>query len=217
MIDWRQIQHVFVDMDGTLLDLYFDNYFWAQHVPVRFAEKYDISIEDARQDVLAQYKSVEGTLQWYSVDYWSERLGLNILQLKQEVSHLINPLPNAIKFLRAVRNSGKRVVLLTNAHSGSVNLKMQMTKLVDHLDRVISSHELGLPKEHPDFWHTLRSQEDFNPETSLLIDDNIDILRIAAKFGIRYLLAVSQPDSRAGRLDSQEFMAIDNLADIMPR
>ena len=32
-------------MDGTLLDLHFDNHFWPKHVPRRYSEKHGISFE----------------------------------------------------------------------------------------------------------------------------------------------------------------------------
>ena len=38
MINWPQIDTVFLDMDGTLLDLHFDNHFWREHMPRRYAE-----------------------------------------------------------------------------------------------------------------------------------------------------------------------------------
>ena len=32
-LDWTSIDTVLLDMDGTLLDLRFDNWFWQEHVP----------------------------------------------------------------------------------------------------------------------------------------------------------------------------------------
>ena len=43
--DWENIETVLLDMDGTLLDLHFDNHFWLQHVPVCYAEKHGLSHE----------------------------------------------------------------------------------------------------------------------------------------------------------------------------
>ena len=44
MIDWQRIDTVFLDMDGTLLDLNFDTYFWMEHVPRRFSEKHGVEL-----------------------------------------------------------------------------------------------------------------------------------------------------------------------------
>ncbi|MCP4043692.1 MAG: haloacid dehalogenase, partial [Gammaproteobacteria bacterium] len=35
VINWNSIHTVLLDMDGTLLDLHFDNQFWLEHVPLR--------------------------------------------------------------------------------------------------------------------------------------------------------------------------------------
>ena len=48
-LDWHTIDTVLLDMDGTLLDLYYDNHFWREHVPMRFAEKQKISLDQAKQ------------------------------------------------------------------------------------------------------------------------------------------------------------------------
>ncbi|HBT55971.1 MAG TPA: haloacid dehalogenase, partial [Pseudomonas sp.] len=33
MLNWNAIDTVLLDMDGTLLDLHFDNHFWLEHMP----------------------------------------------------------------------------------------------------------------------------------------------------------------------------------------
>ena len=216
LIDWAAIDTLLLDMDGTLLDLHFDNHFWLEHMPRRYAERRGLPLEEARLELLARYRQVEGTLDWYSVDYWSRELGLDVPLLKQEVDHLIAVHPHVVAFLDAIRALGKDVVLVTNAHFKSLELKMEKTRLGGHFDRVICSHDLGLPKEDPGFWPLLRGRRDFDPERSLLVDDSLPVLRSARTYGLRHLLAVRRPDSQAGIKDTAEFPAIDHFRDIMP-
>ena len=89
MIDWNTIDTVLLDMDGTLLDLHFDNQFWQHHVPLRYAEKCDISLQQARDYLQQEYQKVVGQIQWYCLDYWQHKLDLPIAQLKHEIKHLI--------------------------------------------------------------------------------------------------------------------------------
>ena len=42
MIDWDSIDTVLLDMDGTLLDLHFDNYFWTEHLPDIYSRKHQL-------------------------------------------------------------------------------------------------------------------------------------------------------------------------------
>jgi len=216
MVNWNEIQNVLLDMDGTLLDLHFDNYFWREHLPARYAEKHKIDVAEAKNSLFPRFKQVEGTIQWYCLDYWAEELEMDIVILKEEVTHLIAVHPHVIDFLRAMRRSGKHIALVTNAHQNSLALKMKHTSIGEYLDAVISAHSIGLPKEDPAFWLKLQKQLPFKVESSLLIDDNTTVLRSAQRFGIAHLLAVKCPDSKQPACDSGEFEAIQSFLDITP-
>jgi len=213
---WQQIHSVFLDMDGTLLDLYFDNHFWREHLPIAYAQQHRLPLLEAKEHLHQQFTATQGTLSWYCVDYWTQQLNMDIMALKEEIVHLIALHPYVIEFLEELRRCGKRVVLVTNAHRKSLELKMQQIPLTAYFDHIISSHEVGLPKESVEFWQQLQQVERFHPATTLLIDDNLAVLRAAQSYGIAHLLAIFQPDSRAERKDVAEFNAIHQFAEIMP-
>jgi len=216
MIDWNQIDQLLLDMDGTLLDLHFDNHFWLEYVPKRYAEARGLPLQDARQQLFSRYKSIEGTLEWYCVDHWSRELGLDIALLKAEVGHLIAVHPHVVDFLDAVRVGGRRVALVTNAHQKSLALKLQRTRLGGHFDAVICAHDLGLPKEDAAFWERLQQVEPFDPRRTLFVDDNETVLASASDYGIRWLLAVLAPDTRGPLREPGKFPAIRDFSEIMP-
>jgi len=216
LLDWSQIDSVFLDMDGTLLDLHFDNHFWLEHVPLRYAEKNNLTIQQALNELIPLFKSHEGTINWYCVDFWTQELGLDIALLKEEIKHLIQVHPFVIEFLENLAKAGKRRVLVTNAHQKSLALKMRNTPLSGLLDKIISAHELGLPKEEVLFWNKLSALEHYNPERTLLIDDNLFALSSAHEYGIKHLLAIYEPDTHAGIKDVGAFKAIHSFKEIMP-
>ena len=150
-LPWSSIDTVLLDMDGTLLDLHYDTHFWTEHVPLRYAEKHGIAPHDAREQLRKRYHRAEGTLDWYSVDYWSRELGMDIAVLKEEVDHLIAVHPHVIEFLDSARAAGKRIVLVTNAHGKAIRIKMDKTRIGGHFDNLICSHDLGLPKEDVEY------------------------------------------------------------------
>lgn len=215
-LPWNQIESVLLDMDGTLLDLHFDNHFWREHVPLRFAERYGLELDAAKDALFPRFKSVEGRMEWYCVDYWSRQLDLDIAALKAEVDHLIAVHPYVIDFLDRVRASGKRIALVTNAHQKALDLKMRRTQLGGHFDALICAHDYGKPKEHPSFWDWLRMREPFQPESTLFIDDSLPVLHSAQGYGIRHLLCIRQPDSQGPMRDITEFPAITCFDEIMP-
>ncbi len=216
VFDWNNIDTVLLDMDGTLLDLHFDNHFWLDFVPQRFARQYGLGVEAAKMECMARYKEVEGSLQWYCVDHWTTALGLDIALLKKEVDHLIAVHPHVTDFLDALKVAGKRRVLVTNAHQKSLQLKLQKTRLHDRLERVICAHDLGLPKENPQFWDKLQAVEHFDPERTLFIDDSLSVLRSAREYGISNLLAVLLPDRRQPLREVDEFAAVAEFDVLLP-
>jgi len=216
VIDWSTIDTVLLDMDGTLLDLHYDNHFWQEHVPQRYAEKHQLDLAAARELLSATFKAAEGTLNWYCVDHWSEQLGLDIPVLKLEIEHLIAVHPHVVEFLTALQRAGKHTALVTNAHGKSLQIKMRRTQLGTHFDHIISSHELGLPKEDVRFWGKLQHRVPFEAQHTLLIDDSLPVLRSAQHYGIAHLLAVYQPDTRRPVKDVGEFAALRSFAEIYP-
>lgn len=216
MINWREIDTVLLDMDGTLLDLHFDNHFWLEYVPRRYAEARGLSLEEARQELLGRYNDIQGTLEWYCVDHWSRELELDIALLKEEISHLIAVHPHVADFLEGLRGAGKRVVLVTNAHQKSLRLKMEKTQLQGHFDNIVCAHDLGHAKEEQAFWHKLQELEPFDPQRSLFVDDSLSMLRSARHYGIRWLLAVLRPDSKQPAREPQEFPAVQDFSEVMP-
>jgi HAD superfamily hydrolase (TIGR01509 family) len=197
-------------MDGTLLDLHFDNHFWSQHLPAKLAAKRGITITQAKAYMNSEYSKVVGTLSWYCLDFWTEKLQLDIVQAKREIEHLISMRPDTLPFLDALKASNRNVILVTNAHPHSLSLKVEHTQLDAHIDQLISTHEFGITKESQLLWQKLQQRLEFNPATTLFVDDSLAILQSAKTFGIEYLLAVSNPDSQQPNRLINEFPAVQD-------
>lgn len=215
MPSWDKIETVLLDMDGTLLDLHFDNHFWLHHVPLCYAEKHGLSQEEANQHLMNRYAEVRGSLDWYCVDFWTRELALDIEKLKHDTSEKISIRPDVVPFLSWLNANNKRVVLVTNAHPASLNLKMDKTSLHVHFDKIINAHDIGLAKENEGFWKTLQDYEPYNKQATMLIDDNLEVLESAHEYGIRYCYGILQPDSKGEVIKSEHFITINSFKEII--
>ncbi len=215
MMNWQNIDTVLLDMDGTLLDLNFDNHFWKEFVPLKYAHLHGLSIFEAKQRLVPLFKSMEGKLEWYCLDYWSKALELDIMGLKAELAELIAVLPHVIEFLDKLRQSTKRILLVTNAHPDSLALKMEKTCLVPFFDAILTAHDLGVPKENTEFWERLQQRQTFINQSTLLVDDNLAVLSSAQHFGIQHLISISKPDTRLATRTITDFPAIEDFRELM--
>ena len=214
-LPWHAIDTVLLDMDGTLLDLHYDNHFWMEHLPQRYAELHGVSQAMAEMELQPLFERNAGQLQWYCLDFWSTELKIPVRELKLETAHLIALRPDADTFLAAIKQAGKRVIMITNAHRDSLSLKLERIELAPYFERLISSHDYGFPKESPQFWEALHADIHFDPARSLFIDDTLPILRSARDFGVGHLLAVKKPDSKKGPKDTAEFLAVGDYRDLI--
>lgn len=214
--DWEAVETVFLDLDGTLLDLRFDNHFWLEYLPLRYAERHGLEPEAARVELISRYRSMEGRLEWYCLDYWSRDLGIEIAEVKREVAHRIAVRPRVPEFLKALRRMGKRLVLATNAHKLSLELKLAQTGLGCYFDARLCAHELAIPKEDPRFWVEVQGCEPYEPLRTMLIDDNLAVLESARMNSIRYLYGVVQPDSGGPARESGAYPLVGDFREILP-
>jgi putative hydrolase of the HAD superfamily len=214
--DWNLIDTVLLDMDGTLLDKHFDDHFWEKYVPSQYAIRYGIPLDEAEEKLMELYRIQEETLNWTDLDYWSEQLGLDIPALKKQVDHLISVHPHVVPFLNSVRSAGKRICLVTNAHGKTLDLKMDKTALAGLFHEIVTSHDIGMPKEEPRFWEGLRSMIPFNPERALLAEDTEAVLVSAATYGITYLVYIAKSSSARPSRVSERFYSIETFKEIMP-
>lgn len=213
-LPWDSIDTVLLDMDGTLLDLHFDNYFWAEHIPVCYAKRHQLSLNESKQKLVEFSNQVKGQLEWYCLDYWSEKLSLNIEGLKKDVGHKISFRPNVIEFLNFLKNKNKRIILATNAHPKTLDLKLMRTDFSAYFNELSSSHELGYPKEENAYWEILTKKYDIDASRSLFIDDSLSVLRAASHFGIRYLLAIAKPDLQKEDVDCSPYTGIRDFSQL---
>ena len=204
---WELVETVLIDLDGTLLDLAFDNWFWLERVPHAYGQALGLEPAEARARLLPKYKAHEGTLPWYCIDHWSRELALDIRGLKRAGAARIGWLPGAREWLEALGRAGKRRVVLTNAHPDTFQIKDERTGVSAFIDGIVSSHTVGAAKEDPRFWRDVNRHLAFDRTRSLFVDDSLPVLRAARDAGVRWTYAVR-------RERDSEFPTVASVAEL---
>jgi len=205
------ISYLLLDMDGTILDLHFDNYFWNHYLHHRYSELKLVPLKEAKLYIHEALAAEYGSLNWYCTDYWSKKFGLNIIALKKELSHLIQFRDGSLRFLETLREISINATIVTNAHPNVIELKNTLTRLNDWVPDIISSHDFGLPKERPEFWELVIKSHNLDICRTMVVDDNISCLEAARASGIAYQISIIKPDSKQNNQFTDKFRAIEDL------
>ena len=216
LLDWNAVDTLLLDMDGTLLDLHYDNTVWNIMVPEAFAVHHNVTLEAAKTNLFGQMARVRGQIEFYCFDYWSNYCDFDVTTVHHQATDLIRFRPGAEEFLRFAKAAGKKLVIATNAHWNSIAVKNDYTQLLDMVDATISSHDFNAPKEHPDFWHKLVAEIGHTPERSAFLDDNEPVLDAAQAAGIGQLLCIETPDSQKPLRQGLRYSAFDHFSEITP-
>jgi GMP/IMP 5'-nucleotidase len=214
-LDWDRIDDVLLDMDGTLLDRHFDNFFFEEELPRRYAAMQGLSFEAARDRLMAMYRSVEGELAWTDLHYWTKRVGIDVVAMHRELDYMIGFLPGAEAFLRELRARGKRIIVLTNAHQAGVAVKSAKTGLDRYVDRIVDAFEVGYLKMRPEYWPTCQQLVEFNPTRSLYVDDDESCLGAARQFGIAGIVHSAKSSSKLPPIHSSRFTSVEQLSQLV--
>lgn len=211
-IDWRRVDTVWLDMDGTVLDLYFDNCFWQSHLPRRYADLLGIDLDTAVARLAPVFTDSAGTLPFYCTDFWTRKTGLDMLALKRELAHLMRPLAGAGDALERIAAAGYRLALATNAHPDVLALKLEVTGIGASFSTVVSAHDTGHAKEAPGFWQALVDDYGLAPARALFVDDSPAVVDAALDFGIAQVVALNRPDSQGAPRTHRHALQMPDLA-----
>ena len=182
---FKDIECLLIDMDGVILDNAYDNDFWQNQIPEVIADSRGIEFDDAKRLAIQIFNYKKNTKDWYDVDYWSNMLSIDIeAQKRSEKSFSkISLYDGVIDTLSVLKNKTK-MILITNAHRKTLNIKLEKYNLTPYFDEMVCAHELNYVKEDIQLWYMLRSKYRLDYEKTLLVEDTINNINVGLSAGI---------------------------------
>jgi putative hydrolase of the HAD superfamily len=209
----KDIDCMLVDMDGVILDNTYDNNFWQNQIPGVISKNKNISFEDAKRLAVQIFNYKKNTKDWYDVDYWSNMLNVDIeaekrssisfdrIQLYEGVTKTLNKLKDNF-----------RLILITNAHRKTLNIKLEKYDLNPYFENMICAHELHYVKENIQLWYMLKSRFKLDYTKTLLIEDTINNIKVGLSAGISQAVYLGDEIYE----DSKKILKLSSINDIFP-
>ena len=185
-------------MDGVVLDNTYDNDFWQNQIPEAIADNKGIAFDDAKRLAIQIFNYKKNTKDWYDVDYWSNMLDIDIeAQKRSKKSYSkISLYDGVIDTLNALKSKTK-MILITNAHRKTLNIKLEKYNLAPYFDDMVCAHELHFVKEDIQLWCMLRSKYKLNYKKTLLVEDTMNNINVGLSAGISGAIYVGNEKCRA--------------------
>tara|TARA_B100000965_G_C19558296_1_gene743272 strand:+ start:293 stop:964 length:672 start_codon:yes stop_codon:yes gene_type:complete len=203
----KDIECLLIDMDGVILDNTYDNNFWQNQIPGVLSKKKNISFDDAKRLAIQIFNFKKNTKDWYDLDYWSNMLGIDIEAEKRSEESLskIKLYDNVTSTLAELKKQ-TRLILITNAHRKTLNIKLEKFDIKPYFHEMICAHELYYVKEDLQLWYMLRSKYKLDYEKTILVEDTINNIRVALSAGVSSAIYVGEeefkPNEKILKLDS---------------
>ncbi len=127
----EDIKVVSFDVDGTLVSQGFADCVWLQGIPMAYAEKEGLSFEHAFEFVKSEYDKIgEHRIEWYNIDYWLRKFGLDIPyeKLFKNYEDEIRIFEEVENVLTVLKGEGYDLILSSNAATEFIEFQIKPIK-----------------------------------------------------------------------------------------
>lgn len=217
-IIWQEKQHILFNLD-TLLDYSAEQYFWSELLPKAYSSRKQLSLEQAKLFIQSELAEQNGTLNFYCIDYWQAKLGVDVLLLQQQHASQLKFKPYAEKFLFYLDNLKSehkfKMHVISNEHPKALDVKIRATGLDCFFDKIESSYSYGFLRESKEFWHKYLVNSKIATSSAILFDDNYTVLHNALTSGLK-VVAVNKLMEQLDQNNLSGVTQIDNFGALLP-
>lgn len=161
------------DVAETLIDLYYLDYVWNEVIPQLYAEKEDLSFNEAKDYVLKEYDRVgKDDVRWYIPEYW-----FNHLKLDEEPIEVFKSHADKISFFPEVptvlENWSQKYELIIASGIPRNIIKIIIERFKHHFKDIFSSiSSLNEVKKTSRFYNMICESLNIEPSSMVHIGDD---------------------------------------------
>jgi putative hydrolase of the HAD superfamily len=190
LADWRigelvdfknKLKIISFDVDGTLVDLEYNNLVWFKEIPQLVAQKKKIGFEESIKLVQDEYNKLgEHNLNWYDIKYWISYFGLGISYKKilEKYEPQIKIFPDVVPTLKELK---KDFILISITAMPREFLVPKMKKLKKYFKYIFSSLSDFKEIKNSEIYLRICQKLKVKPEQVLHIGDHWEFDYLAAK------------------------------------
>lgn len=201
------VKYIIFDMDGTLLD---SLSVWADSdreflagLGFEYDPKHSLAMKTMHFDSACEYIVKE-----FSLSLSAEETGRRILEIVEE--HYINSVPlkdGVEEFLAAAKKAGIKMCVATSNKKALAEASLKAKGIMDYLEFVITSDEVGIGKESPEIFLKAAEMLGAKPSETAVFEDSIHAVLSARSAGFKVIGVYD-------KLCPKEFDEIEKYADI---
>ena len=200
MIDFKNtLKIISFDVDGTLVELEYNDLIWFKEIPQLIASKGKISFEDAKKLALKEYDNLgEHNLNWYDIKYWVKYFDLNIpyIEILKKYESQVKIFPEVIPLLEKLKKD-YTLIAITAMPREFLNPKMK--KLGKYFQYKFSAISDFKELKNSEIYSKISQTLKVNPEEILHIGDHWEFDYLAAQKAGMNALYLDRSNTKKGK------------------
>lgn len=170
-----KINLVSFDADGTLVDNDYVNRFWFRELPKLYAEKNEISFNEAREVLTSYYDEIgDEDIRWYKPGYWFERFDLE--ESPEDVIERIQKPENVSLYddaLEVTEKLGEKYRLIVTSNAPRIFLDYALKGIENRFRGIYSCvSDFGEVKKSPKVYREVLDRVGERPERTVHVGDH---------------------------------------------
>ncbi len=172
------------DLDGTLVKMDYVDAVWLEKIPELYAEKYQLSYEDARRKVEEEYLKIgPERLEWYDIHYWIRKFDLDI-DWKDLLMSCIDKLEMYPEVKEVLESLGKEneLIIISNAANEFIEIEMEVLGLKKYFSRIFSAvSNFKKTKKDKEIYELVCKEMGIDKDKLIHVGDNYEFDYLAAR------------------------------------